>query len=72
MREGGESYGVTARERERDFRVNFECTSHIFSSGLRESRDWLSTSLSAMTDSTDWLYLLLGVCLRARVGTCDV
>lgn len=43
-------------KREEDFRVNFECTSYIFSSGLRESRDWLSTSLPAMTDSPDLLY----------------
>ena len=68
MERWDESYGVTVREG--DFRVNFECTSHIFSSGLGESRDRLSTSLSAMTDSTDWLYSPLCVCLCVCVPAC--
>lgn len=55
-------------KREEDFRVNFECTSYIFSSGLRESWDWLSTSLPAMTDSPDLLYspyMCVCVCVSA-------
>lgn len=56
-------------KREEDFRVNFECTSYIFSSGLRESRDWLSTSQPAMTDSPDLLYspyMCVCVCLHCK------